>query len=553
MSIRILMVDDEPNNLDILRIYLKSLKYDVYEAVCGKDAITMIDKVNPDLILLDVMLPDISGYEVCKQLNNIEDFDIPIIFLSAVTQKDAIIKGLELGVFDYLTKPFDLELLEKKIAIALSHRKNYKHDLYQRLEMDINHVKVHNLNAGFIIFRIDQYELIYNSFGQEIINFVVQSLLVRLRENSVLVNTLSRYNTDKIIAVLFSMNCHEVIKERLTKMMNAVTAQPFLIEGQEIYITVSIGVSLYPEDGDSVHKLLKNAEIAMHTAHRMGGGNQFMLYNKNMEQSLSKRITIESKLRKALERNEFSLNYQPKVDIQSDSIVGTEALLRWHNDDLGNVPPSEFIPIAEEIGLIDDIGKWVLQNACIQNKQWNEMGYPDLTIAVNLSSLQFENSNFLKSVIEILSNTGLEPSLLELEITEGIVMKNPEEAIILLTELKKMGVKISIDDFGTGFSSLSYLKKLPISCLKIDRSFIKDISADTEFPKITNAIISLAHSLNLKVVAEGVEEEKQLTFLKNHNCEEVQGYYFSRPLPPMDLMNFLNKFHQSFNNLQLVL
>jgi diguanylate cyclase (GGDEF)-like protein len=542
MSIRILIVDDEPYNLDILRIYFKSKNYEVYESICGEDAIKQVAEVNPDLILLDVMLPDISGYEVCKQLNGFGDFNTPIIFLSANTQKNAILQGLELGVFDYLTKPFDLELLERKVSNALQHQKNHKRELNHRLEFDIEQAKTNQQPLCFVILQVDEFEMLYASYGEAALVLLFKSITIRLKKSGITITEISRLAPDKILVIL--PNNSQVVTEEMEKIILILSDQPYFVEQSDIFITMSIGISLYPYDGGDVQTLIKNAEMATHSAKRSGGGNKFMFYSPEMNSSLSKRMKLEYKLRRALEKNEFSLHYQPKINIRTGNITGTEALIRWTDQELGVIPPAEFIPIAEEIGIINSIGRWVIQTACEQNKRWNDTGFHDLSVAVNLSVLQIESLDFLNSIVEILKNTGLKPNLLELEITEGVLMHNASTTLAVLNELKKMGIQISIDDFGTGYSSLGYLKKFPIDCLKIDRSFIKDIIHETDISEITNAIISLAQTLNLKVIAEGVETEEQLQYLKNKDVDEIQGYYFSKPLPSLDFEKYLINHYQ---------
>jgi EAL domain-containing protein (putative c-di-GMP-specific phosphodiesterase class I) len=275
---------------------------------------------------------------------------------------------------------------------------------------------------------------------------------------------------------------------------------------------------------------LKNADVAMYRAKELGKNN-FQFYSAQMNIHNLEHLEMESSLRRALERNEFVLHYQPKVDIRSGRIIGMEALVRWQHPTKGQIPPMQFIPLAEETGLIVPIGEWVLRTACAQNKSWQEQGLPPLCIAVNLSARQFTHKNLLQDVARVLNETGLDAAFLELEITESMVMHNPEHAIELLNKMKAMGISISIDDFGTGYSSLSYLKRFPIDSVKIDRSFIKDLPMDGDDAAITRAIIAMAHGLKLKVIAEGAETGEQLSFLRAHKCDEMQGYYFSKPLP----------------------
>jgi EAL domain-containing protein (putative c-di-GMP-specific phosphodiesterase class I) len=314
----------------------------------------------------------------------------------------------------------------------------------------------------------------------------------------------------------------------------------FNFNNQELHITPSIGIALYPDDGEDAQTLLKNADTALHRAKEQGRNN-YQFYTSTMNATALERLNLESKLRYALERKEFVVYYQPQVSLKTGQIVGIEALVRWQHPDLGLIPPLKFIPLAEETGLSVPLGLWVLRTACAQNKAWQEAGYPPLKVAVNLSTRLFKQQNLIQQVAQVLQETGLDPDYLELELTEGIIMENIETAIITLKELKKMGVHLSVDDFGTGYSSLAYLKQFPIDTLKIDRSFVLDITTDPDDAMIALLIINMAHNLKLKVIAEGVETKEQLTFLRSYNCDEIQGYLFSRPVPAEELVKLLQE------------
>jgi len=302
------------------------------------------------------------------------------------------------------------------------------------------------------------------------------------------------------------------------------------IDGQELYITCSAGVSLYPADAPDVETLLKNADVAMYRA-KEHGRNNFQFYTPEMNDLANERLALEHSLRRALERNELLLHYQPKVNLETGMIVGAEALLRWQHPEWGLIAPERFIPIAEETGLIVQIGAWVIRTACNQARLWQDAGLPPVIMSVNLSARQFRQESFVKVVTQILHETGLKPEQLEMELTESMLMHNANAAISILGGLKSLGVRLSLDDFGTGYSSLSYLSRLPIDTLKIDRSFVQHIGDQDECDNgiLAQAIISLGHSLNLTVIAEGVETGEQLKFLKAHQCDEVQGFYFCKP------------------------
>ncbi|MEK6593632.1 MAG: GGDEF domain-containing phosphodiesterase, partial [Pseudomonadota bacterium] len=313
-----------------------------------------------------------------------------------------------------------------------------------------------------------------------------------------------------------------------------------MLAGKEYHVSASIGVSTYPDDADDVQTLLKNADIAMYRAKEQGR-NMFQFYAAQMNVHSVERLALESGLRRAVERNELVLHYQPVVDMRSGRIAGMEALVRWQHPEKGLIPPDTFIQIAEETGLIVSIGEWVLRTACEAQHAWEKSIGQPVRIAVNLSPRQFVIGDLLKSVTRIIHQTGCNASCLELEITESLVMHNRERAVALITQFKELGVSVAIDDFGTGYSSLAYLKRFPIDSLKIDRSFIVDIPGDADNAAITQAIIAMAHNLKLRVIAEGVETLEQFTFLRDHGCDEIQGFYFSRPLPEAQATALLQK------------
>jgi EAL domain-containing protein (putative c-di-GMP-specific phosphodiesterase class I) len=317
-------------------------------------------------------------------------------------------------------------------------------------------------------------------------------------------------------------------------------SRPFTIDGHEFGITCSIGISLYPKDGNDVDSLLKNADAAMYRVKEQSR-NSFRFYTSEMNDRVVERMVIERNLRHALEMGQLEVHYQPQVELINGRIVGVEALLRWNCPELGTVPPERFIPLAEETGLIVAIGEWVLRTCCLQNKAWQEAGLTPLTIAVNLSARQLQKKDLSADISAILQETGLKPHFLELELVESMVMKDVESSMGIMKDLKGLGLQLAMDDFGTGYSSLSYLKRFPFDKLKIDLSFVRDIMTDPESAAIVRAIIAMAHNLGLRTVAEGVETEDQLKYLRLHGCDEIQGYYISRPVSGPEFEVLLRK------------
>ena len=381
---------------------------------------------------------------------------------------------------------------------------------------------------AILFIDLDRFKNINDTLGHEAGDRVLKEIAQRLRGCLREVDTVSRLGGDEFVVLIEGASRPADVAEVAQKILAAV-ALPLLLESQEFHVTASIGISTCPGDSDDLQGLMKNADIAMYRA-KERGKNNFQFYSAQINVHTLERAALESDLRHALERKEFLLHYQPKVDIGSNRIVGMEALVRWQQPGKELIPPAQFIPLAEETGLIVPIGEWVLKAACLQNKAWQDEGLPRLRVAVNLSPRQFAHENLLQDVARVLAETGLDPAWLEFEITEGMVMRDPEHAVTLLRGLKAMGIHLSMDDFGTGYSSLSYLKRFPLDSVKIDRSFIRDIPGDGDDAAITQAIIAMAHSLRLGVIAEGVETDEQLHFLRENGCDEMQGYLFSRPL-----------------------
>ncbi|WP_058306095.1 sensor domain-containing protein [Gracilibacillus massiliensis] len=382
---------------------------------------------------------------------------------------------------------------------------------------------------------LDRFKSINDSLGHEYGDKLLKKVAERLQWFTPKNATVFRYGGDEFILLLQQTTVSKT--GELAARLMAALAQPYELEGIDIVATPSIGISVYPQDAQDARTLIKKADNAMYHAKRMGKSN-FQFYHDSMLSKIKGNIELESLLRKAIKRKEFSLFYQPQIDTKSQQIYGVEALIRWNSRELGMISPAEFIPLAEESGLIVPIGEWVIREACQQVKKWQDKNLPLFPVSVNLSIRQFYQSDLIPMVRNILEETGIEPHYLELEITESMAME-ADTATIILQELKNVGVKIAMDDFGTGYSSLSYLKKFPIDHLKIDQSFVKDISYDEDDKDIVSTIITLAHNLNMLTIAEGVETAEHVAFLKEHKCDVLQGYHFSKPLPPQEFESWI--------------
>jgi len=400
--------------------------------------------------------------------------------------------------------------------------------LHDRLKLSIAQAARDQHLVGILILDLDRFKGINDTLGHRAGDKLLMTVSKRLAACVRDSDTLARLGGDEFVVVLNNV-LHEEAITIVSKKILAIISEPIYIDGHEIYTTVSIGIAVYPMNGEDSHTLLKHADLAMYQAKELDRNN-FQFFSREMNIKVLERMMLENSMRKALEREEFFLVYQPQVDARSRRIVGMEALLRWNHPDLGLLVPDRFIYLAEETGFIIPIGEWVLRTACRQNKQWQDMGYEPMRVAVNLSGKQFDQLQLDESIAAILLETGLDPKWLEIEITESAIMKNPELSIGMLRKLKEMGITLAIDDFGTGYSSLSYLKHFPIRRLKIDRSFVRDIITNPDDAAIAEIIIAMAHTLKLDVIAEGVETRAQMEFLSFHNCVEMQGYLFSRPV-----------------------
>jgi len=399
----------------------------------------------------------------------------------------------------------------------------------EMLTKTISHSKRHKKNLAILFIDLDRFKTINDALGHPIGDLVLKEIATRFSTVLRAGDVLARLGGDEFIILLNDVSQPKFASHVAEKLLQ-LCAQPIHVSTHEFFITTSIGICTYPEDGTSLEDLLKNADMAMYKAKRSGGGI-FVYFTKEMNLEAHEHIKLEAALRRAITNKEFVLYYQPKLNLSDGVIMGVEALIRWEDPELGLVSPAKFIPFAEETGLILQIGEWALHEACRANKSWQDQGYQPISVAVNLSPKQFRHQNIDELVANALVDSGLAPEYLEIEITETAVMDDVATAISRLNDIKKMGVKISIDDFGTGYTSISYLKQFPVSVLKIDQSFIKGIPSNQDDTAITSAVIALAHSLDIKVVAEGVETPEQLQYLADHDCDMVQGYYLSRPLP----------------------
>ncbi|HSD95552.1 MAG TPA: EAL domain-containing protein, partial [Sulfuricaulis sp.] len=408
---------------------------------------------------------------------------------------------------------------------------------HERLEHALRRARWTQRPLAVLFLDLDRFKNINDTLGHDIGDSALRVASERLKECVREGDTVARLGGDEFTVLLEDIANADDVPAIAQKIVDALS-RPFSVNNREFVITTSIGVSLYPGDGEDSQKLLRNADTAMYRAKDLGR-NKYQFYSSEMSAKALEKFMLETSLRHALEREEFLLHYQPQVNLATGLITGVEALLRWQHPDLGLVSPFQFIPVAEETGLMKSIDKWVLQTACDRARRWKSSGMPPLSMTVNLSGASFSEPNLVDMVARALHQAGLSPEILELEITENVIMQNAPATVDMLQALNRMGIRLAVDDFGAGHSSLSYLKRFPIDTLKIDQSFVRDVTTDPDDASIVTAIIAMAHGLQLKVIADGVETPDQLVFLRNHGCDGMQGYLFSRPQPEAEITRLL--------------
>jgi len=614
----VLIVDDTPANVGILVEYLEDRQVRVAVAQEGEEGLARAEFVQPDLILLDVMMPGMDGFETCRRLKaSAATRDIPVIFMTALTETPDKLAGFAAGGVDYVTKPFQIDevwarvtthlalrsaqrrlaeqntqlqqeialrrraeadlqaandLLEARVAertaelVSTNARLEQKIADYNQAERRIDFMAHHDALTGLpnrllledrinqaiaqarrhpeemvaqLHIDLDHFKTINDSLGDRIGDRLLQAVATRLQECTRVGDSLGCLGGNAFgicLAALRSSNDAALVASKILESLS----QPFHVEDHELHLTASIGVGLFPSDGADAAALLRAANAAMYKAKQTGRGN-YQFFTAALHEAAKRRMATTNRLRQALAHDEFCVYYQPQVDMESGRIFSAEALLRWTPP--GKAPRScvDFIAIAEETGIIVPIGEWVLRQACAQLKRWRDGGHPDMRIAVNLSARQFTQANLTEFVAQVLHDTDIPADALELELTESLTMQPSDDNLAVMHRLNNMGVQLSIDDFGTGYSSLAYLQNFPIHALKIDRSFVIGINEETHDAAIVTAIIAMAHSLHLNLIAEGVDRPEHVSFLTAHGCLAAQGYYYSQPVPADVMTELLNR------------
>ncbi len=551
----VMMVDDEPLNIEVLQTFLEEAGYQEFISVTEpQQALTLLAERRPDVLLLDLVMPGMSGFEILERMRADETLrHIPVIVLTSSTDAETKLKALELGATDFLGKPTDPSELALRLRNTLSAKAyrdrlaNYdpvtglpnRRLLMDRLERLLRETARAGASGAVMHVHLHRFRQIAEAFGLGIGDSLMKGVAMRLdfglrasaagRETGKPGVKLYRTGDDEFALLLPGMGRGDETAG-IAQGLLAAMAAPFRAGGQDLSITAGIGIAVFPDDGMEASALASHAGVAARHANEQGGKG-FQFYAKELNATSLKRLSVESELRRALEQDELRIFYQPKVRAHNGRGTGAEVLVRWAHPERGLVSPAEFIPIAEETGLIVPLGEWVLRAACAQSKAWQNAGLRVPRVTVNVSGKQFHAPQMTETVVSALKASGLAPQYLGIELTESAVMGNAERHIRTLHELKALGVTLSIDDFGTGYSSLSYLKRFPLDELKIDRSFVSGVDTDPDNAAIVIAIIAMAHCLGLSVVAEGVETQAQLAFLKSKACDECQGFLFAKPMP----------------------
>ncbi len=524
------------------------------EGVPDTTLVALLDRVHPDEVKMvedayvDVIKGVTDSYKIEHRLRTAKGNWRWILSHAKVVMRSAEGKALRVaGTVIDINERKNSELRAEYLAqhdelTGLPNRASFNYSLQHAIRIAAR--KDTKLAVMFI--DLDRFKNINDSLGHDYGDYLLQDISQRIRGVLRDSDIVARLGGDEFVVLIEDWQSMQDLSAVSDKILKAV-AKPFILEEQEYDLTTSVGISTFPQHGVSAQELLRHADVAMYRAKEMGKNN-YQFYTSLLDFNSVDRLRLESALRRAVNRDELVLHYQPIVNLETGYLVGMEALLRWQHPEQGLLLPGTFMAIAEETGLIVSIGEWVLRTACEQNCKWHEMGYGPLRVSVNLSARQFQPS-LVDMVTRVLEETGLAPQLLELEITESMVMQHPDQAVRMLNELSSMGISFSIDDFGTGYSSLAYLKRFSIDSLKIDRSFISESTLDSDNAAIIRAIIQMAHGLEIRVVAEGVETAEQALFLRDNHCDRSQGYHFSKPLPHDEFEDIINQFPLSAERL----
>ena len=558
----ILIIDDEEQIRGLLTETLSD-RFFCTSVDSAEKALAVLANLEFSLVVSDISMSGISGLELVPRIFQMAP-DTVVVMISGQQAIESAIEAMRVGAYDYITKPLDVRHVRAAVERAMTHHEllkqkrqyeNHLEELVEKRTAEVQHLAyydsltdlpnrtlfgdrlqqtlataAHNDQlAALVMVSLERFEKINDTLGHATGDLLLQQVAGRLAQRTKKGDTIARFGGDEFAFLLTSIERTDEAAEFAREILEALLLS-FKLEMQELYLNASIGISVFPDDGADAETIMKNAGAALFRAKGKGGGG-FEFYSTDMNAEAVKRLALETDLRRAIANHEFVTYYQPVIEFSSGDVIGLEALVRWQHPELGILAPAEFIDIAEDTGMILAIGDQVFATAAAQTRRWQDAGLQNLRIAINVSARQFREKNFPDHIAQILGQAHLDPQSVELEITETSIMEYGESALTVLHEIRNMGIRIAIDDFGTGYSSLSYLKRLPIDTVKLDRSFVSGAATDPKDAALVRAIMTLAHDLDLKVVAEGVETEEQRDFLRLLRCDAGQGYLFGKPMP----------------------
>jgi diguanylate cyclase (GGDEF)-like protein len=555
----VVLADDDPSIRLMIRHVLESEEFDIVEAADGIEAIKAVEKHHPALVLLDAVMPGIDGFTTCKQIKDKGHTDVPVMMITGLDDDASVERAYDVGAIDFITKPIKWAVLKHRVKSVVStvvaERKvellAYRDTLTNlpnrllfadRLEHSINRSARHRESLALLLVDMDDFKLVNDSFGHDAGDKLIKAVGDLLSRSLRRADTVARLGGDEFAVIVENIDgADDAIS--IADNLSTVLEHNVRLDDQDTFTGASIGIAIYPEDGEDARTLLKNADTALFRA-KENGRHCFQFYKPEMSVTAMERLELENSLRKALDEDQFVVFYQPTIDIHKNEIVGVEALLRWDHPEKGIIKPIDFVPIAEDCGLIVPIGEKLIRIAAKQLKAWKEEGLENQNISINIAPRQFRDMDVLALFKEVIHENQLDPSSFTIEITEGALIDNIGEVEKVLNTLHGMGMTIALDDFGTGFASLAYLKDFPVDIVKIDRLFIQGTPDNREDTAIVEAIAGLTRGLRLRLLAEGIENDRQLQMLKGLGCQLAQGYYWSKALPADQYEQFyLNRFY----------
>jgi diguanylate cyclase (GGDEF)-like protein len=542
----VVLADDDPSIRLMVRHVLESEDFDIVEASDGLEAIKAVEKHHPALILLDAVMPGIDGFTTCQQIKEKGHTDIPVMMITGLDDDASVERAYEVGAIDFITKPIKWAVLKHRVksvvAKVIAERKvqllAYRDTLTglpnrllfaDRLEQAVIRSERSKTSMALMLVDIDDFKLVNDSFGHDAGDKLIKAVGDLISKSLRRADTIARLGGDEFAVIIEGIEGPEdaiSIADNLTTILE----HNVRLDDQETYTSASIGIAVFPGDGKDARTLLKNADTAMFRA-KENGRHCFQFYKPEMSVSAMERLDLENSLKSAFEKDQFIIHYQPVIDIHKNEVVGVEALLRWQHPEKGMIYPSDFISVVEECGLIVALGEWMIFSACKQIKVWQDAGLENQNVSLNLAPRQFKEQDLVTVFTQAMSENGIEASSLSVEVTERTLIDNVGEVEATLKKLRAMGLKILLDDFGTGYASLAYLKNFPVDVVKIDRDFVTGIPDNVEDSTIVDAIAGLTRGLKLPLLAEGVENERQLDVLKGLGCQYAQGFYWSKALP----------------------